>query len=244
MPRAKYTSGRTLVGVTVAVLALAVGLLLAQRLILHPSTDIKSDAEQGQAQTQALTSWPDPALTGNRRQSVAVLPFPAVSNGPDDDYFAAGLTEELCLQLARFQELRVFGHHTSLWIGEGEDPLPAAREIGARYLVRGSVRRHDGRARVAAHLIDAGDGAELWAESYERPLTPEGLRLTKGSTNASRLGSLAALGVDVGSGGEPDTSSTNERDFSSHSSQSRSSLSSRPAAPAYPPGHQSRGTAT
>ncbi len=117
----------------------------------------------------------DPMLALPAGPAIAVLPFVDLSPDPEQ-YFAAGLTEELIVQLARFQSLRVFGLHTSTWIGaEAGDPAVAARSLGVRYLVRGSVRHSNGRVRVTAHLGDARNGAGLWAERYERTLTPDDL---------------------------------------------------------------------
>jgi len=101
--------------------------------------------------------------------SVAVLPFVAMSNGPDDEYFADGLTEEILNSLAQLPELLVTAR-TSAFSFKGED-LPPIQEIaatlGVQHIVEGSVRRSGERLRVTAQLIRAEDGFHLWSENYD-----------------------------------------------------------------------------
>jgi len=101
--------------------------------------------------------------------SVAVLPFVAMSDGPDDEYFADGLTEEILNSLAQLPELLVTAR-TSAFSFKGED-LPPIQEIaatlGVQHIVEGSVRRSGERLRVTAQLIRAEDGFHLWSENYD-----------------------------------------------------------------------------
>lgn len=101
--------------------------------------------------------------------SVAVLPFVAMSDGPDDEYFADGLTEEILNSLAQLPELLVTAR-TSAFSFKGDD-LPPIQEIaetlGVQHIVEGSVRRSGERLRVTAQLIRAEDGFHLWSENYD-----------------------------------------------------------------------------
>jgi len=102
-------------------------------------------------------------------KSVAVLPFVAMSSGPDDEYFADGLTEEILNSLAQLPELLVTAR-TSAFSFKGQD-LPPIQEIaatlGVKHIVEGSVRRSGDRLRVTAQLIRAEDGFHLWSENYD-----------------------------------------------------------------------------
>ena len=59
--------------------------------------------------------------------------------------------------------------------GKAVDVLLIARELGAEYIVEGSVRKSGTRVRVTAQLLDAEDGSNLWAESYDRELTADSI---------------------------------------------------------------------
>jgi adenylate cyclase len=101
-------------------------------------------------------------------KSVAVLPFVAMSSGPDDEYFADGLTEEILNSLAGLPDLLVTAR-TSAFHFKGQDipPIPEIAEIlGVAHIVEGSVRRDGDRLRVTAQLIRAADGFHLWSENY------------------------------------------------------------------------------
>ena len=98
---------------------------------------------------------------------VAVLPFKY--GGPDASLtaLADGLTEEIVTGLSRFSYLRVISRRAAA------DAQTAGRDLGARYVLEGSLRRAGSRLRLAVQLIDANSGAHLWAERYERAFDPE-----------------------------------------------------------------------
>jgi len=104
-------------------------------------------------------------------QSVAVLPFVAMSSGEDDSYFADGLTEEILNSLARLPELLVTARTSSFHFKDKNVPIPeVAATLGVRNVVEGSVRRSGDRVRITAQLIRAEDGFHLWSETYDRTL--------------------------------------------------------------------------
>jgi TolB-like protein len=118
------------------------------------------------APTAEATTAEAPAVT---QKSVAVLPFIAMSSGPDDGYFADGLTEEILNSLAGLPELLVTAR-TSAFSFKGKD-LPVqeiATTLNVNHIVEGSVRRSADRLRVTAQLIRADDGFHLWSETYDR----------------------------------------------------------------------------
>ena len=107
-----------------------------------------------------------------QEKSVAVLPFVAMSSGPDDEYFADGLTEEILNSLAQLPELLVTAR-TSAFSFKGQDlPIQEIAEVlGVNHVVEGSVRRSGDRLRVTAQLIRAEDGFHLWSENYDSTST-------------------------------------------------------------------------
>ena len=75
--------------------------------------------------------------------------------------------------LSRFSYLRVIARSSTLrYAGAGADVRTIAREIGARYVMEGSVRQAGSQLRIAVQLVDATTGAHLWAETYNRPFRP------------------------------------------------------------------------
>ncbi len=105
------------------------------------------------------------------RPAIAVLPFQNMSGDPEQEYFADGITEEIITALARFREFPVIARNSAfVFKGRAVDVMKAAKELGARYVLEGSVRKAGGRVRVTAQLIDGANGHHLWAERYDRDL--------------------------------------------------------------------------
>lgn len=149
-------------------LALAVALLLFDRMTNLDDGAVGPDGVAAPASNQSGDPVnPVPAAVTTR--SVAVLPFVPLSNGPDDDYFADGLSEEIINALGQVPDLLVTGR-TSAFHFKGED-LPVgeiARRLGVAHLVEGSVRRAGDQLRISAQLVRANDGFQLWSETYDR----------------------------------------------------------------------------
>ncbi len=103
------------------------------------------------------------------RPSVAVLPFANLSDDAQQDYFSDGISEDIITELSRFSELLVIARNSSFqYKGKAVDIRQVGRELGARYVLEGSVRRGGDRVRITAQLIDAETGAHRWAERYDR----------------------------------------------------------------------------
>jgi len=103
------------------------------------------------------------------KPSIAVLPFTDLSPAKDQDYFCDGMVEEIVTTLSRFRTIFVIASGSSLTYRDVAGRLPQiARELGVRYLLEGSVRKAGDRVRIAAHLIDALQGARgVWAERFD-----------------------------------------------------------------------------
>ncbi|MEO8052650.1 MAG: tetratricopeptide repeat protein [Acidobacteriota bacterium] len=105
------------------------------------------------------------------RKSIAVLPFVNLMQGPDDDYFSDGLTEELIHLLTRIPRLRVVAWSSASKLrGREADLAGIRRQLRVGTVLRGSVRRTLERVRVTAQLIDSASGDYLWSETYDRRL--------------------------------------------------------------------------
>jgi TolB-like protein/Tfp pilus assembly protein PilF len=119
----------------------------------------------------APTSGTTPALALPDRPSIAVLPFDNMSDGPDQEYFADGISEDLITGLSRIRWLFVIARNsTFVYKNRAVDIKQVARELGVRYVLEGSVRRAGKRIRISAQLIDAVTGGHHWAERYDREL--------------------------------------------------------------------------
>ena len=122
------------------------------------------------------TPTDDPVLAMPTGPSIAVLPFDNMSGDPEQDYFADGIVEDVLTRLSRFSNLRVIGRNSSFQFrGEAIDVRQVGNELGARYILEGSVRRSLESVRVTAQLLDTADGGHIWADSYDRDLTAENL---------------------------------------------------------------------
>ncbi len=103
------------------------------------------------------------------RNSVAVLPFIAESNGPDDDYFSAGFSEEIINALTQLPELLVTARSSAFHFkGQKLSTQDIAKRLGVGHIVEGSVLRAGGQLRIKAQLLRAEDGFQLWSEHYDR----------------------------------------------------------------------------
>ena len=105
------------------------------------------------------------------RPAVAVLPFNNLSGDPGQEYFTDGLTEDIITALAAWQFFPVIARNsTFVYKGKAVDVKQIARELGARYVLEGSIRKGGNRLRITAQLIDAATGLHIWAERYDREL--------------------------------------------------------------------------
>jgi adenylate cyclase len=123
-------------------------------------------AEKSLPGMEALTV---PGFSG--QGAVAVLPFDNLSGDPEQEYFADGMVEDLITRLSTMRGFPVIARNSSFtYKGKPVDVKQVSRELGARYLVEGSVRKAGERVRITAQLIDATSGAHVWAERYDRDL--------------------------------------------------------------------------
>ncbi len=106
------------------------------------------------------------------RKSIAVLPFENMSPAEEDEYFAAGVHEEIIAQLSKIGDLKVISRTSVMEYKERTQNLRTiASELGVANILEGSVRRTGDRVRITAQLIDAKEDEHLWAENYDRQLS-------------------------------------------------------------------------
>ena len=149
---------------TIAVLVVALGYLLANRVLS------KRGAEIGAAPGPAAQSAPTTAFAPPPH-SIAVLPFVNMSGDKDQEYFSDGLTEELLNSLAEINELQVAARTSAFsFKGTNTDIGTIARKLNVAAVLEGSVRRSAHTVRITAQLINAVTGFHLWSKTYDRDL--------------------------------------------------------------------------
>jgi TolB-like protein/DNA-binding winged helix-turn-helix (wHTH) protein/Flp pilus assembly protein TadD len=108
---------------------------------------------------------PPPATT-ETRLTIAVLPFDA----QDEDWLGDGLAEDIMTAVSRFRDLTVIGRTSSFrYRGNAVDVRQVGKDLGAHYVLQGSVRRRGEQVRITAQLVTASTAAVRWTERYDRP---------------------------------------------------------------------------
>jgi TolB-like protein/tetratricopeptide (TPR) repeat protein len=156
-------TGRKLDMVLIALLAITIGLIAWDTYSRTP--DDGARAGGAPADTGATDD------TQPSADSVAVLPLVNMSAATDNAFFAGGVHEEILTNLSRIDGLRVVSRTTVLrYTNSGLSVKDIGRELDARYIVEGSVRRIADHVRITVQLIDAVNDAHLWARNYDREL--------------------------------------------------------------------------
>jgi len=109
---------------------------------------------------------PEPAVP-----SIAVLPFVNKGGGPDSEHLADGLAEDIINELAQVEDLRVVGRSSAFQFrGSRKSNSEIGRELRARTLLEGTVRRSGDRVRITVEHVNAADGYQLWSRRFDRSL--------------------------------------------------------------------------
>lgn len=105
------------------------------------------------------------------KPSIAVLPLDNMSNDPEQEYLADGISEDLITALSKIRWFFVISRNSTFtYKGRAVDIKQVGRELGVRYVLEGSVRKAGNRVRVTVQLIEAETGNHIWAERYDREL--------------------------------------------------------------------------
>jgi TolB-like protein/DNA-binding response OmpR family regulator len=120
---------------------------------------------------EAAPARPDPSSALADKPSIAVLPFANMNGDAELEYFIDGVVEEIITALSRIPWLFVIARNSRLTNRrQAVDVKQVGRQLGVRYVLEGSVRKVGDRVRIAAQLIDATNGAHLWADRYDGSL--------------------------------------------------------------------------
>jgi TolB-like protein/Tfp pilus assembly protein PilF len=145
-----HHTGRKLDFAIIGVLAVAVVLLVTDRFVLHHGVNEEASVAA-------------PAM------SLAVLPFANLSSDKEQEYFADGISEELLNLLAKAQPLQVAARTSSFsFKGKQVGIAEIAKTLHVANVLEGSVRKAGDAVRITAQLIRAGDGYEIWSQSWDR----------------------------------------------------------------------------
>jgi serine/threonine protein kinase len=136
---------------------------------------LKRDLDSGRrtaaerADKSVSGSGPQPAAA--RHRSVAVLYFENQSGAKEDEYFRDGITEDIVTELSKIKQLEIFPR--SEMLAFRDKPVTAqqvGQQLGAAYVLEGSIRRAGSRVRITAQLVEASTRHSVWAERYDRQL--------------------------------------------------------------------------
>ena len=99
------------------------------------------------------------------------MPFENIGNDPKWDRFADGVTEDIVTDLSHSKDLFVVARNsTEVYRGKPADVRSIGRDLGARYVLEGSIQPSGDQIRVTAQLIEAATGGHVWSERYDRPV--------------------------------------------------------------------------
>jgi len=104
--------------------------------------------------------------------AIVVLPFINLSKDPAQEYFSDGITDDLIIELSGYANLRVVARRSAyLYKNRQKDMQGIARDLGADYVLDGSVRRDGKNIRVNVQLVNATDGSNIWAQQFNKEVT-------------------------------------------------------------------------
>jgi adenylate cyclase len=103
--------------------------------------------------------------------TLAVLAFTNASGDADQEYFADGISEDIITDLSKFTALSIISRQSSFSYKDASvSNKEISRQLGAGYILNGSVRKAGNKVRVSAQLVDMASEKQLWAERYDRNL--------------------------------------------------------------------------
>ena len=133
---------------------------------------LKRDIESGRrSASEKGTSGSGTQAVAARQKSVAVLYFENQSGSKEDEYFRDGITEDIVTELSKIEQLEIFPR--SEMLAFRDKPVTAqqvGQQLGAAYVLEGSIRRAGNRVRITAQLVEASTRHSVWAERYDRQL--------------------------------------------------------------------------
>jgi len=156
-----HHTGRKIVGLTIVLAVIAAGLFVFQFIRARSTSAPRQDASA--ARTEAATI---------SNKSIAVLPLANLSRDPDNEYFAAGIQDEIITRLAQISDLKVIScSSTQRYKGGGQNLRQVATELGVTNILEGSIQKANNAVHVNVQLVNALTDSHLWANIYDRKLT-------------------------------------------------------------------------
>jgi serine/threonine protein kinase/Flp pilus assembly protein TadD len=135
---------------------------------------LSRDLDSGRRPTAEKTasgSGPQVVAAAARQKSVAVLYFENQSGAKEDEYFRDGITEDIVTELLKIKQLEIFPRSEMLAFRDKPvTALQAGQQLGAAYVLEGSIRRSGTRVRITAQLVEASTRHSVWAERFDRQL--------------------------------------------------------------------------
>ena len=154
-------TGKKINTVIVVLLVIAIGGLIADRLMPETRVEVEEAAVIAESPKAPIDTL-----------SIAVLPFADLSQDQDQQYFTDGLSEELLNLLVRVDDLRVASRTSSFSYRDSTLDIPEiSKALNVGHILEGSVRKDGDRIRITAQLIEAGTDTHLWSENFDRELT-------------------------------------------------------------------------
>jgi serine/threonine protein kinase/tetratricopeptide (TPR) repeat protein len=139
-----------------------------RRLRYQSASELRADLSRLKREIDSGRVQP----AGTRDKSVAVLYFENLSGAKEDEYFRDGMTEDVITELSKVRELRVFPRAAVVTFRDQSVTGPqVGQQLGAQYVLGGSLRRAGNRLRITAQLVEARTGTAVWAERYDRELS-------------------------------------------------------------------------
>jgi TolB-like protein len=183
-----HVTGRKLDFAIIGLLAVALIFVVVDNYVLE------AEPEQAEVTAESVSApEDDPVLALPTGPTVAVLPFTNLSGDPEQEYFSDGLTDDIITALSRFRELFVIARNSTFrYKGKSVDVRELNRDLGARYVVEGSVRKAGTRLRVTVQLLDARDGTHLWADTYDRDLSASDIFAVQDEITEQVVGTIAS----------------------------------------------------
>jgi TolB-like protein/class 3 adenylate cyclase/Tfp pilus assembly protein PilF len=147
--------------------------------------------------------------------TIAVMPFNDMSASRDQQYLADGIAEELIIGLAKFRDLAVMAHNSTLaYKDKPVDIRQVGKDLNVRYVVEGSVQRSDDHVRVTAQLIDATTASQLWGDRYDRQV--ENIFAIRDDITRSVAGTIGGLQGKVAQAEAERLAAKNPNSFSAY----------------------------
>jgi len=170
-----HHTGRKINVLIVMLLVLAIGVVAVDRLYPARERSLESESTQNPEKPASEESSELAARKFAATPVIAVLPFKAAGSD-DGGFLAGGLHDDLLTRLAKLRAFKVISRTSMMEYADTTKNLrQIGEELGAGYILEGGVQARGNRVHINAQLIDATTDEHIWAETYDKELTPNNL---------------------------------------------------------------------